>query len=94
VSSIGPTATFFKPGVYDFNEVKKGAKDLVADFRDFRMGVRARDNEFLVGSSTDSNGIIKFGVSYDESAISKEAAEVWGRKIGSLLDYREERAVL
>ncbi|KAF2707543.1 hypothetical protein K504DRAFT_492220 [Pleomassaria siparia CBS 279.74] len=95
VSSIGSTATFFNPGTYDFNDVEeKGGKDLVVDFRDLEMGVRARDNEFLIGSSTDAVGIVKFGVSYDESAISKEAADAWSEKMKSLLDSRRARSSL
>ncbi|KAF2787173.1 hypothetical protein K505DRAFT_329849 [Melanomma pulvis-pyrius CBS 109.77] len=95
VSSVGPTAAFLRPGTYDFNDLGKGeGKDLVADFRDFMMGVRARDNEFLVGSSTDSYGVVKFGVSYDESAISEDAAEAWAEKINSLLEPYDKRSEL
>ena len=50
------------------------------------MAVRARDNEFLIGSSTDWRGIVSFGVSYDGNAISEEAAERWADKIRGLLE--------
>ncbi|KAF2118499.1 hypothetical protein BDV96DRAFT_387720 [Lophiotrema nucula] len=90
VSSVGSTATFFKPGEYD---LEAEGRDFIADYRDLRMGVRARDNEFLVGSSTNSNGIVGFGVSYDGCAISEEAAKGWARKIESLLE-EEDRARL
>jgi hypothetical protein len=94
VSSVGLTSTFFRHGTYDFSDVEKDGKDLVAEFKDLTMVVRARDNEFLVGSSTDSYGIVKFGVSYDQSAISEEAAEAWATKIKSLLEPEGVRAGL
>ena len=50
------------------------------------MGVRARDGEFLIGSSTDSEGRVGFGVSYDANAIDVEAAEMWARTITGLLE--------
>jgi hypothetical protein len=61
----------------------------VADFRDVKIGVRARDNEFLIGSSTSAEGIVGFGVSYDLNAISAEAAETWRETIEGLLEVRE-----
>lgn len=84
VSSVGSLASFFKRGTYDLSNI--GEKDMAADFRDMRIGVRARDNEFLVGSSTNAEGIVGFGVSYDLSAISQETAEMWKRKIEGLLE--------
>ncbi|CAO2656849.1 Nn.00g056520.m01.CDS01 [Neocucurbitaria sp. VM-36] len=84
VSSVGSVAAFFKRGTYDLSHVDE--KDLVADFLDLRMGVRARDDEFLVGSSTNAEGIVGFGVSYDMNAISEEAAMTWKGKIEGLLE--------
>ncbi|ORY14587.1 hypothetical protein BCR34DRAFT_560271 [Clohesyomyces aquaticus] len=88
VSSIGSTASFFPPGQFNLDDPSFGVngKDFVADFRGLKMGVRARDNEFLVGSSTDGNGIVSFGVSYDGNSISEEAAERWAQKITSLFE--------
>jgi hypothetical protein len=95
VSSMGSTANFFQAGMYDLSEVGiVEGKDFAADFRGLRMGVRARENEFLVGSSSDYNGIVGFGVSYDASAISEEAAEAWGDIIRSLLDDSQGRSKL
>lgn len=84
VSSVGSLAVFFKPGTYDLENMN--GKDLVADYRGLKMGVRARDNEFLVGSSTDADGIVGFGVSYDLNAISQEATENWSKIISGLLE--------
>ncbi|KAJ4372300.1 hypothetical protein N0V83_004074 [Neocucurbitaria cava] len=84
VSSVGSTAAFFKRGTYDLSNME--GEDLVVDFLDLKMGVRARDNEFLVGSSTNAQGIVGFGVSYDASAISEEAATMWKGKIEGLLE--------
>ena len=84
VSSVGSLAGYFKKGEYDV--LKLGDRDFAADYRGLRMGVRARENEFLIGSSSDEDGIIGFGVSYDECAISREAAEEWARTIEGLLE--------
>jgi hypothetical protein len=84
VSSIGPLASFFKRGRYDLSDL--GEIGFAADFRNVKIGVRARDNEFLVGSSTSAEGIVGFGVSYDLCAISEEAAEMWKEIIEGLLE--------
>ena len=89
VSSIGPLATFFKRGTYDLSNLEAEGKDFAADFRDVKIGVRARDDEFLVGSSTSAEGIVGFGVSYDLNAISEEAAELWKATIEGLLEKGE-----
>ncbi|KAF2270662.1 hypothetical protein CC78DRAFT_528404 [Lojkania enalia] len=95
VSSVGSTASYFRPGAYDLNDVGTvQGKDFAADYRSLRMGVRARENEFLAGSSTDANGIVGFGVSYDGNAISEESAEAWAEKIKSLLEIKEDKAKL
>ena len=83
VSSVGSLKGYFRPGEYDLNDKSKG---FVADYRGLRMGVRARDGEFLIGSSTDSEGRVGFGVSYDANAIDVEAAEMWARTITGLLE--------
>ncbi|KAF2831310.1 hypothetical protein CC86DRAFT_366701 [Ophiobolus disseminans] len=84
VSSVGSLAAYFKSGANDLENVEQ--KDFVADYRSLKMGVRARENEFLIGSSSDADGIIAFGVSYDENAISQEAAENWAKAISGLLE--------
>lgn len=86
VSSVGSLKAFFRPGDFDVNDPQ--GKDFVADYRGLKMGVRARDNEFLIGSSTDANGHVGFGVSYDENAVSQEVAHKWAKTIGSLLEPR------
>ncbi|KAF2271959.1 uncharacterized protein EI97DRAFT_237965 [Westerdykella ornata] len=93
VSSVGSTAGVFRAGMYDLDAVGQDGKDFAADYRGLRIGVRARDNEFLIGSSSDYRGIVGFGVSYDASAISEEAAEAWAQKIQSLLE-KEDRPML
>jgi hypothetical protein len=84
VSSVGSLKAYFRKGEYDLENTE--GKDFVADYRGLKMGVRARENEFLVGSSSDAGGIIGFGVSYDECAISQEAAQRWVRTIEGLLE--------
>lgn len=89
VSSVGSLASYFRAGAYDVNDI--GDKDFVADYRSLKMGVRAREDEFLIGSSSDAEGIIGFGVSYDECAISQKAAEGWKRMVEGLLEGRGAR---
>ncbi|KAH7087167.1 hypothetical protein FB567DRAFT_527105 [Paraphoma chrysanthemicola] len=84
VSSVGSTAAFFRPGEYNLDDISTNG--FAADYRGLRMGVRARENEFLVGSSTDAAGIVGFGVSYDENAISQEAARGWAKTVEGLLE--------
>ncbi|KAH7076962.1 hypothetical protein BKA63DRAFT_511122 [Paraphoma chrysanthemicola] len=84
VSSVGSTAAFFRPGEYNLDDLS--TNNFAADYRGLRMGVRARENEFLVGSSTDAAGIVGFGVSYDENAISQEAAREWAKTVEGLLE--------
>jgi hypothetical protein len=88
VSSVGSLKGYFRPGEFDLNDTKK---DFVVDYRGLRMGVRARDGEFLIGSSTDSEGRVGFGVSYDANAIDAEAAEMWARTITGLLEKGESK---
>ena len=94
VSSVGSTSAFFRPGMFDLDDLGKEGKDFVADFRALKMGVRARENEFLIGSSTDSQGIVGFGVSYDGNAISEEAAKTWVERIEGLLEPRNKSSKL
>jgi hypothetical protein len=84
VSSVGSLKAFFRPREYDLENME--GKDFVADYRGLKMGVRARDNEFLIGSSTDADGCVGFGVSYDENAISQEVAQNWAETISKLLE--------
>ncbi|KAF1999457.1 hypothetical protein P154DRAFT_467585, partial [Amniculicola lignicola CBS 123094] len=88
VSSVGSTASFVRRGMYDLDSVGTGPgqKDFAIDFRDYRVGVRARENEFLVGSSSNSEGIMEFSVSFDGSAIEEKAAQRWVEKIEGLLE--------
>ncbi|KZM28012.1 uncharacterized protein EKO05_0002047 [Ascochyta rabiei] len=85
VSSVGSLKGYFRPGEYDLADE---TKDFVVDYRGLRMGVRARDGEFLVGSSTDAEGRVGFGVSYDMNAIDRKTAERWAETITGLLEKR------
>ncbi|KAF3038456.1 hypothetical protein E8E12_002169 [Didymella heteroderae] len=82
VSSVGSLKGYFRAGENDLN----ADKDFVVDYRGLRMGVRAREGEFLVGSSTDAEGRVGFGVSYDANAIEPGAAEMWAQTITGLLE--------
>ena len=87
VSSVGSMAAFFRMGTYDVGNL--GEEDFIADYRGLKIGVRARENEFLVGSSSDAAGIVSFGVSYDLNAISGEAAEHWAKTIREILEPKQ-----
>ncbi|KAF2199633.1 hypothetical protein GQ43DRAFT_442306 [Delitschia confertaspora ATCC 74209] len=91
VSALGSTAHFLRPGMFDLNELANDGKNFVADFRTVKMGVRARDNEFLVGNFMDAEGILGFGVSFDGNAISEENMELWEEKMKGLLEPGQSR---
>ena len=93
VSSVGSTVQWLAPGKYDLSNVGdgEGQKDFAADFRELKQGVRARDDEFLVGSNSDAEGRICFGVSYDQSAISAEMAMRWKDVIEMLMEGVAEK---
>ena len=84
VSSIGSIASFLKSDAYDLNSVS--GENMAVDYVDIWTAVRARENEFLIGSWTDASGIVKFGASFDLNAIPQKAAEMWKSKIEGLLD--------
>ncbi|KAF2442035.1 hypothetical protein P171DRAFT_416911 [Karstenula rhodostoma CBS 690.94] len=92
-STLRPTTHWLAAGTYDLGVVGGGAgqKDFAADFLDLKQGVRAREEEFLVGSSTDAEGRVRFGVSYDESAISEEMAGRWRDVVEGLLEADDGR---
>jgi hypothetical protein len=86
VSSVGSTAALFKSGTHelDKDQMEKEGKDFAADFRNLWNGVRAREGEFLVGSSTDEKGSVHFAVSYDAGVISEEAAGAWKETVEAI----------
>ncbi|KAH6639096.1 hypothetical protein C7974DRAFT_387871 [Boeremia exigua] len=86
VSSVGSLKGFFRPGEYNLSD--KG-RDLVVDYRELRLCVRAREGEFLVLSSTDGEERVEFSVSYDMNAIDSETAEMWVKTITELLEKKD-----
>lgn len=86
VSSIGSTREWVRAGEYPVDGAAAEGKDFVADFRSVSMGVRARDNEFLVGSNSDSEGLVHFGVSFDGNAVDEADVERWKHKMEMLLE--------
>jgi hypothetical protein len=84
VSSVGSVKQWVTPGKYDLNE--KNGKDVIADFRELKGGVRARDNEFLCGNFSDAEGRLGYAVSYDASAMDEELVDQWKRRIESILE--------
>lgn len=86
VSSVGSTREWVRVGEYPLDGAAADGKDFVADFRGVTMGVRARDNEFLVGSTSDSEGIVHFDVSFDGNAIDETDMKRWKAKMEMLLE--------
>jgi hypothetical protein len=83
VSSVGLVKDV-QPGKYDLDDMR--SKDLVADFRELKGGVRARDNEFLCGNSSDAEGRLEYSVSYDASAMDEGLVEEWKRRMETILE--------
>jgi hypothetical protein len=83
VSSVGSVKSWVAPGKHNLDDA---TKDVVMDYRSVKMGVRARENEFLIGSSGDSEGIIHFNVSYDASGLDERLVEGWKRKMETILE--------
>jgi hypothetical protein len=86
VSSVGSVKQWLASGKYPLDDDDVGERDLAADFRDVRQGVRARNNEFLVGSKGDSEGNIHFGISYDASTMDEELVRRWKGRIERILE--------
>jgi hypothetical protein len=84
---VGSLKGYFRKGEYDLFDKER---DFVVDYRGLKMGVRAREGEFLVGSWTDGEGRVGFGASYDACAIDGEAAERWKGVIEGFLEGEEE----
>lgn len=71
--------------MYDLHQP---GKEFVADFRDFKSAVRARDGESLVGSVGDKDQLY-FSVSYDGNAIDPGKVAVWKDLIQEVLEPRK-----
>lgn len=82
VSSTGSRAHILTKGMYALDA---GNTSFAADFRDLGAFVRARDNEFLVGSVSDADTLV-FGVSYDGNAIDEVEARRWGARIEGIFE--------
>lgn len=85
VSSVGRINSEMAAGKYDLTRPLEGEGELVADFRESRMNVRAREGEFLVGMWGDDDHIVA-GVSYDACAIDPDMAELWRERMETLLE--------
>lgn len=92
VSSVGRSG--WQRGEYDTNKLLGENEDaFVADYRDSKQNVRARDGEFLVGVWGDDDGIAA-NVSYDGNAIDGALVKEWQRRMESLLVEEDTRAKL
>ncbi|TID16548.1 hypothetical protein E2P81_ATG11971 [Venturia nashicola] len=85
VSSVGSVKQWVGPGRFNL----RGGTDFGVDYRNMRSCVRARDNEFLCGASSEDDGLLRFTVSYDASAMDEELVKVWENKITTILEPPE-----
>lgn len=83
VSSVGRSNPALEPGRYDVNRALV-EDDIVVDVRNTRQNVRPRDGEFLAGvwGSDDS---ISVNASYDACAIDPQWAQVFKKRIETML---------
>jgi len=84
VSSVGSRTAWVKAGRYKL-ELDAG-RVFAADFRDLRACVRARDDEFLVGSAGDPPYSMHFDVSYDGNALDEVLVKRWVGVMEGLLE--------
>lgn len=85
VSSVGSVKQWVGPGRYNLGR----GTDFGVDYRNMRSCVRARDNEFLCGASSEADGLLRFTVSYDASAMDEDLVKVWEEKIATILEPQE-----
>jgi len=88
ISWLGSVEHLVGPGRGVLGDVN--THDFVAEYRDIKMGVKARINEFFVGSSTVGE-ILGFQICHDGTGISEESAAMWEEKIKSLVERRQAR---
>ena len=84
ISSVGSVKEWFREGMFPLDE--SDGKDFVADFRLIRQGVRARENEFLVGCCSFGDRRLHLGVSYDKTAMDEEMVNKWQHLIETILE--------
>ncbi|GAM90909.1 hypothetical protein ANO11243_089550 [Dothideomycetidae sp. 11243] len=82
VSSVGRAETFLPPPPASSQD-KDG---LSATFAGSSAAIRPREEEFLVGIAGLPDGGITINVSYDSCAVDDGWADMWRRRIESLLD--------
>jgi hypothetical protein len=85
VSSIGSIEAAMARGKYKVDGSDSNEEGFAADFRSWTMGVRARDNEFLVACMGDSAGM-HFIVAYDGNAIDEDKVACWKDRLESILE--------
>ena len=73
VSSVGRSDAILKRGMFDLSG---SGEDFAADFRGMLSGVRARDEECLIGIGGNDEGLW-INASIDLSAIDPELVEIW-----------------
>lgn len=88
VSSVGSVKAFLHTGMYPLE--KHTDKSFVADFKAVRHGVRARENEFLVGCAGYGDGMLHFGVSYDATAMDEVMVSRWQEMMMSILEPEQQ----
>ena len=75
--------------MYALEDVGKGEKDFVADFRDLTSSVRVREGEFLLGIAGSKKGLGACP-SVDGTNLDSEVVERWRVRIESILDELDD----
>ncbi|TKA66017.1 hypothetical protein B0A49_09310 [Cryomyces minteri] len=88
VSSVGRTDAMLKQGTYSLDGKEAVEKRFAADFRSLDMGVRVRDDEFLIGIGGSAEHVF-VNVSYDANAIDEVRVEEWRRRMEGVLEGGE-----
>lgn len=83
VSNVGSLKHFFDEEALAVKDDERST-DLIAKMTSLKGGVRAREGEFLVGSSSGTEGL-DFNVSYDASCMDEEWVEKWKQKMETIL---------
>jgi hypothetical protein len=91
ISSIGSKISDLYPGFHclDSQSLEDDMNTFRADVCSVNLGVRARDDEFLIGCSSNTRGI-HFTVSYDASSIDDEKVERWKNWLLQVLAQRND----
>lgn len=86
VSSLGRIGHLFAEDAYPDSLSLGGEDALNANYKSLTVGVRARDNEFLVGVRTSWDDRLEMSVSYDATAMDDDKVRRWKELVQTMLE--------